>query len=103
MDNFDSLLMHMQAICKNTSWEFAGALLRPHGEALGYMIRKGYPVQDVLEAAKRAGKELAKTGKISEENLRIVGRELVSLEDYVKMTNEGFRRALDKLKQTNGK
>jgi phosphoenolpyruvate synthase/pyruvate phosphate dikinase len=91
--------MHMQAICKNTCWEYAGALLRPHGEALGYMIRNGLPVQDVLDAAKNAGKELVKTGKINEENLKIVSRNLVPLETYVEMTNKGFKRTLDRLAQ----
>lgn len=96
-DNFDPLVMHMRAICKNASWEYVGALLRPHGEALGYMLRKGMPVQDVLDAAKNAGKELVKTGKISEENLKIVSRDLVSLKNYVEMTNKGFKQVLDRL------
>jgi hypothetical protein len=97
MDNFDPLVMHIKAICKNTCWEYIGALLRPHGEAFGYMVRHGLEIQDVLAAAKNAGKELAKTGKISEENIRTVSRELVSLETYVKMTNKGFKQALDRL------
>jgi multimeric flavodoxin WrbA len=97
MDNFDPLVLHVQAICKNACWEYAGALLRPHGEALSYMIKKGFPVQDVLTAAKNAGKELAKTGKMSEENLKTISRELVPLDTYVEMTNRGFKQALDKL------
>jgi len=96
-DNFDPLVMHMKAICKNACWEYAGALLRPHGIALGYMLQHGMPVQDVLDAVKNAGKELAKTGKISEETLQTVSRELVPRETYVEMTNQGFKRALDRL------
>jgi multimeric flavodoxin WrbA len=101
MDNFDPLVMHIQAICKNACWEYAGALLRPHGEALGYMVRKGLPAQDVLAAAKNAGRELARTGKMSQENLKIVGRELVPLDIYVEMANKGFKQALGRLSQTN--
>ena len=100
MDNFEPLVMHMQAICRNTCWEFAGALLRPHGEVLGYMVRKGIAVQDVFDAAKDAGRELARTGKISEHNLRIVSRDLAPLEKYVEMTNKGFKQALDRLNST---
>jgi multimeric flavodoxin WrbA len=100
MDNFDSLIMHLKAICKNTCWEFAGALLRPQGEALGYMVRKGFPVQDVLDAAKNSGKELGRTGKISKENLKTVSRELLPLDTYVEMTNRGFKQALDRLAKT---
>lgn len=97
MDNFDPLLMHVKAICKNAGWKYAGALLRPHGEALGYMVRKGYPVQDVLQAAKQAGNELIRQGKISENAACMVSRELLSREKYVEMTNKGFAKALEKL------
>jgi multimeric flavodoxin WrbA len=96
MDNFDPLVVHVKAVCKNMCWGFAGALLRPHGEALGYMVKNGLAVQDVLTAVKNAGKELARTGKISEANMKTVGRELVSLREYVEITNKGFRGALDK-------
>ena len=98
LDNFAPLIAHAKAICKNTSWEYAGALLRPHGPALGYMLRKGYPVQDVLDAAKKAGKELAKNGKISEETLKTIGRELVPLNDYIKILNQGFEKARERAK-----
>ena len=99
-DNFEPLITHMQAICKNTCWEYSGALLRPHGEALGYMVRRGIPVQDVLDAAKEAGSELARTGKMSEHNLKAVSRELVSLDEYFEMTNKGFKQALDRIDKT---
>jgi len=65
---------------------------------LGYMLRKGYPVQDVLDAAKKAGKELAKNGKISEETLKTIGRELVPLNDYIKILNQGFEKARERAK-----
>jgi len=103
MDNFDLLVAHVKAICRNAHWDYAGALLRPHGPAFGYMLRKGYTVQDVLEAAKNAGKELVQTGKMSEETLRIVSRELLPLDMYVRITNEGFKKALDKLEVLTGK
>jgi hypothetical protein len=96
MDNFEPMIVHMRAICKNAGWKYSGALLRPHGPAFSYMLRKGYPVQDVLEAAKKAGKELAKNGRMDKETLKTISRELVSLNEYVEMTNQGFKKALDK-------
>jgi len=36
------------------------------------MKRKGYPVQDVLEAAKQAGKELVRNGRIGKETVQTV-------------------------------
>lgn len=97
MDNFDPLVMHVKAICRNTGWEYTGALLRPHGEVGGYMVRKAYPVQDVLEAAKQAGNELVRQGRMSKKTMHTVSRELLPLEKYVEMTNKGFGKALDKL------
>lgn len=47
LDNFAPLIAHAKAICKNTSWEYAGALLRPHGPALGYSARGG--VESLIE------------------------------------------------------
>jgi multimeric flavodoxin WrbA len=99
MDNFDPLVIHVKAICRNMGWEYAGALLRPHGEALGYMVRRGYPVQDVFEAARQAGKELACKGKMSERTLQMVRRELLPQKQYAEMTNKGFTEALSRLKK----
>ncbi|RLI21920.1 flavodoxin family protein [Candidatus Bathyarchaeota archaeon] len=101
MDNFTPLLVHVKAICKNFGWEYAGALLRPHGGVFGYMLRKGFPVQDIVEAAKKAGRELVKYGKIKEETLKTVSRELISLEDYVKTLNQLFERTLQKYGSRN--
>jgi multimeric flavodoxin WrbA len=100
MDNFDPLVVHVKAVCKNMCWDFAGALLRPHGEALGYMVKNGLEVQDVLTAAKNAGRELARTGKISKVNMKTVSRELISLKNYVEITNKGFKGALDKVSRS---
>jgi multimeric flavodoxin WrbA len=97
MDNFNSLVTHMQAICKNACWEYAGALLRPHSGALWYMLKKGMPVQDVIEAAKKAGRELARDGRMEEETLKIVSREPAPLEVFVSKMNRDFKRALDRL------
>lgn len=95
MDNFDPLLVHMKAVCKNAAREFAGALLRPHGPALRRMVRKGIPVDDVFEAAKEAGRQLVDDGGMSPATLEIVSRELVSREEHMQALNRSFQRALD--------
>ena len=59
--------------------EFAGALLRPHGPALKGMLEGGAPVDDIFEAAKEAGRQLVKDGKMSDETLKVVSRELLPL------------------------
>lgn len=97
MDNFDALLAHMEAISKNFGSEFAGALLRPHGPALKAMMGMGMPVDDVLAAAKEAGRQLVKEGQMSPETLQVVGRELLPLEMYVQILNQRWQEALDAL------
>jgi multimeric flavodoxin WrbA len=97
MDNFNPLVMHIQAICKNACWEYTGALLRPHSSALWYMLKKGMPVQDVIEAAKKAGRDLARDGRMKEETLKIVSRGLVPQGAFVERMNRDFKRALDRL------
>ena len=97
MDNFDALVVHVKAICKNARMEFAGALLRPHGAALRPMSEQGAPVQDVLTAAREAGHQLVRDGKISPQTLSTVSRELMPMETYFQMANQSFQQALDAL------
>jgi len=88
ISNFDPLVTQVKGFCQHVGREFAGALLRPHGQTLRDLLKQGGPVEDVLEAARRAGRELARDERISEESLRAVGRPLVSLEEYVANLNE---------------
>jgi multimeric flavodoxin WrbA len=97
MDNFDALVVHTKAICKNANMEFAGALLRPHGPALKPMLEIGGLVEDVVEAAKDAGRQLVRDGKISPETLSTVSRELLPMKDYFQRANQGFQQRLDAL------
>ena len=99
MDNFEPLLVHIKAVCKNMGSEFAGALLRPHGPALKRMKEMSMPVDDVFEAAKDAGRQLVEHGRMSPETLRVVSRELLPLEMYVQIINQGFQEALDALEK----
>jgi multimeric flavodoxin WrbA len=97
-DNFDPLLAHMKAFCKNASAEFAGALLRPHGEAMPGMLEMGVPIGDIFEAAKEAGCQLITGQKISPETLDIVSRDLLPRDMYIQMLNQFIKQILDALK-----
>jgi hypothetical protein len=99
IDNFDPLLIHMRAMCKNFAREFVGALLRPHGAALKPMIELGAPLDDIFAAAKEAGCQLVRDGKMSAETLNVVSRELMPLEMYVQAANQGFQQQLDTLQK----
>ena len=99
MDNFDPLLVHIAAICKNLGSEFAGALLRPHGPALRGKMEMDMPVEDIFESAKEAGRQLVEDGRMSPETLKVVSRELLPLEMYVQTVNQRFQEALDALEK----
>lgn len=97
MDNFDPLVAHVRAIGINLGREFAGALLRPHGAFLRSMIKRGVPVNDILDAARKAGNELVSRGFISEESIKTVGRELLPLDQYIEIANHNVSEALEAL------
>jgi multimeric flavodoxin WrbA len=89
-DNFDPMLAHIKAYCRNANAEFAGALIRPHGGALGPMLEMGMPLKDILDASKEAGRQLVIDGKISNDTLNIISRELLPRDMYVQNVNQYF-------------
>jgi hypothetical protein len=95
MDNFDPLLVHIKAMCKNADREFAGALLRPHGGVLRRMLQEGISINDILDAAREAGRQLVAEGKMSAETLRAVSRKLIPQERLVQKANQFFRQVLN--------
>ena len=82
MDNFTPMVTHLEAYCRNLGLVFTGALLRPHSFAM-----RNEPVNDLLRAAKNAGRALVEKGTINKEYINCIGRELVSSERYVDMLN----------------
>lgn len=101
MENFDVALAHMKAVTRDPPAEFAGALLRPHGEALRAMLQMGAPVHDVIEAAREAGRQMARSGKISPSTLQTISRELVPMEAYIQMVNDSFQKVLERTRAKN--
>ena len=92
LDNFNSMISHIQAYCRNANIEFAGALLRPHALFLKRMLEQGAPVKDITEAAMESGRQLVNEGKISESIQDIVSRPLVSKDMFVQIFNQGIKR-----------
>jgi len=95
MDNFDPAIVHMKAACKNMKREFAGALLRPHAAAIQVLLEMGMSLDDVFDAARDAGRQLIEDGKISEETLATVSRELMPLDAYMAGANQHFQEELE--------
>ncbi len=98
LDNFDPLVVHMRALSGDMGAEFAGALLRPHATLLRGMVERSAPIDDVFESAGEAGYQLVRSGRMPEELLQTVSRELLPRDQYVALANRAFRQ--QKLKKT---
>jgi len=98
-DNFDPLVEYMQKLCDIMSWEYAGALVRPHGPALSAMLSMGAPVNDIFDAAREAGRQLVQNGEMSADTLATVSRELMPQDMYIQVANQEHQKELDKRKK----
>ena len=85
MDNFDPLITHVKAMCKNMNREFVGSLLRPYAWILNPALEQGAPLGDIMDAIKDAGKQLVSNGKMKEETLAIIAREIIPREEVITM------------------
>jgi len=94
VDNFDPLLNHIKAICRNVKREYAGALLRPHCPAFKSMADKGEPVNDIFEAAREACTQLIREGSMPSRSLSNISRILLSLDMYEQFRNQRAQEAL---------
>jgi multimeric flavodoxin WrbA len=85
---FDPLLAQMKAIYDMPEGcsKFAGALLRPMADGVKEMLKAGETglVEGVFLAAKEAGRQLVKEGRISEETQKAVSKELMPRDAYYK-------------------
>ena len=90
MDNFEPLVAHVKAACKNMGREFAGAILRPYGWYIPHLKRRGRPIDSVFEAIKAAGVHLAKNENISEHVLNEISRDFVTREEVVEVVNSHY-------------
>jgi multimeric flavodoxin WrbA len=97
-DNFDSLVTHIKALCKNFDREFAGALLRPYGSIMKTMDAEGKPQTDIIDAAEKAGQELFREGRISHDLIHTMARSIISQEEYVEKYNKMIENILKNAK-----
>jgi multimeric flavodoxin WrbA len=89
---FDPLLAQMKAIYDRPDGnsEFAGALLRPMADGMKEMIKAGETrlVEGVFQAAKEAGCQLVREGRISEVLLKEVSKALMPRDAYYMAAQE---------------
>lgn len=102
LDNFDPLVAHVKAICRNLNAEFAGALLRPAAPMfppIPTIHPLFFRIRAVTKAIEQAGREFATTGRIPEEAARAAAAEVIPREEYRENANRRFDEALKKLRE----
>jgi multimeric flavodoxin WrbA len=78
--NFGTALRIAKELAEDINIEFAGALLRPHSD---FIREDNEKTRKVLKAAKKAGYQLVKEGKIDPEILKEISRPLISRKKYI--------------------
>jgi putative NADPH-quinone reductase len=85
---FDPLIAQMKALYARPggNTEFAGALLRPGADPMRDMMKdeRAPVVTGIFEAAKDAGRQLAREGKISKDTLKEISKKLMPDEEYTR-------------------
>jgi multimeric flavodoxin WrbA len=89
---FDPLLAQMKALYSmpEANSEFVGSLLRPMAESMKEMIKAGETalVEGIIQAAKEAGRQIVKEGRISDEIQMKVSKALMSRDAFYKAAQE---------------
>jgi multimeric flavodoxin WrbA len=83
IDNFNPMLIHLKAFCKNVGFSFSGALLRPHAFAL-----RNHDINEILHAAKIAGQEIIQNDKISSQTEDAISKTIIPREEYMENVNK---------------
>jgi multimeric flavodoxin WrbA len=98
LDNFDPLVAHVKAICRNLNADYAGAVLRPAAPALPVAkFIHPFKLHAVHKAMEQAGKEFVSDGKISEKSHTDISAEIISRDTYIEQANKYFDKELAKL------
>ena len=81
LGNFDVVKHIVEEIASNFSVEFGGAVLRPHASA---MDSNPDDKKTIIKTLIKAGYQLIKEGKISNDKLELISKPLVPFKAYLK-------------------
>jgi hypothetical protein len=97
---FDPLLAQMTTLYSRPeeNSEFMGALLRPMADGMREMIKAGETklIDEIVQAAREAGSQLVREGKITDEIQKKVSKVLVPRDVYYK----AFQEAIDQARKS---
>ncbi len=80
--NFGTVVRIVKELAEDASVDFAGAVLRPHADAMWEQRELTQDGRAVLDAVRKAGHELIKEGLMKRETLAAVSRPLVSRAEF---------------------
>lgn len=86
LENFDELVSSVKRLAYVFKAEFVGPVLRPHADVLKAMMKDGRGGEDIVEAARDAGRQVVKKGSISKKTIQTVQRPLMTFKQFI----EGF-------------
>jgi hypothetical protein len=93
MGNFGTVLRIAEELAKDAGQELAAAVLRPHAYVMEENKQKA---AIILEAAKQAGIQLIKEGRINKKLLDTISQPLISEEAYRQRDNDAYRKTRSK-------
>jgi multimeric flavodoxin WrbA len=99
MDNFDPLIAHVKAICRNFNASFSGSVLRPAAPVIPFApLRHPLKMRSIVKAIRTAGLEFIRDEKISDDAQAKACAEIIPMETYVKQANHYFEKIINKSK-----
>jgi multimeric flavodoxin WrbA len=89
-ENMELLVHFAEHMARDGNIEFSGAVLRPHAFLMDKYKEKA---DEILSAAKNAGAQLIKEGKMSKDTLEVISQPLESEKDLRDFYNKMYQKA----------
>lgn len=80
--SFNDAVSHMKSVSKIFNRDYAGSVLRPHSWAMKSLKSVGSQTDDILIAAREAGQQLVRKGRISQEVQKKVSRDIIPKKSF---------------------
>jgi len=93
LGNFGTVIRIAEELAKDCGQELAGAVLRPHAFLMNQNKTKA---EEVLKAAKKAGFQLVKEGRMSKEVLDTISQPLISEKELRQWYNQHYEKVKNK-------
>lgn len=94
LENFEPMISHIKAYCRNLHGEYLGAILRPHSSALPFLPSE--ISENMKKAAFQLGKDLVVNQSLTEQLLGQLSAPLIPIENYIERFNQYMESQLSK-------